>query len=221
MSLIQSDESQPLASSSTPLDTGLVEFSGIHQDLDIESCPPARTEYQPLSLIPTSYRTILPKDRHIIQKLHETWFPVTYQKDFYDNLVHGRMCNTNEKLFSNLACNKEDEILACLVGMSVQGSKLNPPSRQLILPEWPHRHERAFYIMTLGTIPQARNMGLATSLIDDCIKRFVLADKKCGTLYLHVITSNEAAIRFYERLNFFRVQEIESKYTHFGGNMTM
>jgi ribosomal protein S18 acetylase RimI-like enzyme len=157
-----------------------------------------------------SYRCIMPKDRERIQLLHEEWFPVAYQDDFYDNLVLGRMLTTNNPLYTNLMCNKQDEIKACLVGMSVQGTKLNLASRQLLLPDWPHRHERAFYIMTLGTVPEFRHMGLATSLIDELVQ-VVQSDRECGAMYLHVITSNQSAIRFYERLKFWRVQEIESK----------
>jgi ribosomal protein S18 acetylase RimI-like enzyme len=158
-----------------------------------------------------SYRCILPKDRERIQLLHEEWFPVAYQDDFYDNLVLGKMLTTNSPLYTNLICNKQDEIKACLVGMSVKGSRLNLASRQLLLPDWPHRHERAFYIMTLGTVPEFRHMGLATSLIDELVEQVVQTDQEYGAMYLHVITSNQSAIRFYERLKFWRVKEIESK----------
>lgn len=156
-------------------------------------------------------RRIFPKDRKRIQELHEEWFPVTYQQEFYDNLVWGKMCNTNDPLHTNVICNDKDDIIACLVGMEVSGSRLNRASRQLLLPDWPHRHRKAFYIMTLGTVTEARNMGLASSLVAEYINNVVQNDTQCGALYLHVITSNQSAIRFYERLNFWRVQEIESK----------
>ena len=64
--------------------------------------------------------------------------------------------------------------------------------------------------MTLGTVSEFRNARLATSLVEKCIHT-VEKNEQCGALYLHVITFNTAAIRFYERLGFYRVKEIESK----------
>eukprot|EP00980_Cylindrotheca_fusiformis_P019727 scaffold6898_cov123-Cylindrotheca_fusiformis.AAC.4 len=156
------------------------------------------------------YRPILPKDRLRIQELHEEWFPVAYQEEFYDNLVHGKMFQTNDPLYTNLVCDEDDDIKACIVGMFVKGGILNHASRQLLLPDWPSRHDNVFYIMTLGTVPEFRHEGLATSLIAE-LEQIVKEDQGCGAMYLHVITSNKAAIRFYERLKFWRVQEIESK----------
>lgn len=37
-------------------------------------------------------------------------------------------------------------------------------------------------------------------------------NEDCGAIYLHVITHNNAAIRFYEKLGFVRVNEIHDYY---------
>jgi ribosomal protein S18 acetylase RimI-like enzyme len=66
--------------------------------------------------------------------------------------------------------------------------------------------------MTLGAVPMHRQCGLGTALIENCMEE-VERDTSCGVLYLHVITSNQAAIRFYEKLGFYRVQEIPNYYT--------
>ena len=49
------------------------------------------------------WRNIQPKDRNRIQELHEEWFPVSYQQEFYDGLVHERMPHTNEPLYTCVA----------------------------------------------------------------------------------------------------------------------
>lgn len=67
--------------------------------------------------------------------------------------------------------------------------------------------------MTLGTVRAYRQEGLATSLVERCIDQVVAPDPSCGALYLHVITSNTQAIRFYEGLGFWRVEEIADYYT--------
>ena len=212
-----------------------------------------RQQYQHHHHLPMDlqFRTILPKDRTQIQNLHETWFPVVYQQEFYDQLVYGKMCHTGEPLYTNLACRRsggsssgggiqpfcsfnpedncravcdgkqeddeEEEIIACLVGSVVQDTRLNRTSRQLLLPN-PQKHCRLFYIMTLGTVTEYRSLGLASSLIQQCVANIVNKDPKCGALYLHVITINQAAIKFYERLGFWRVQEIPDYYTIDGQN---
>ena len=197
------------------------------------------------------WRKIQPKDRKRIQELHEEWFPVSYQQEFYDSLVHERMPHTNEPLYTCVATVKQsgantsssnnyhtqasasrddrnmtlhidtdlvngdndanmdssdETIIACVVGAVVNANKLNTASRQLLLSNI-EQHYRLFYIMTLGTTSEYRHLGLGTALVEKCIEQ-VENDPHCGVLYLHVITLNAAAIRFYERLGFWRVQEI-------------
>ena len=186
-------------------------------------------EYHHDYLTDLRWRTIEPRDRRRIQELHEEWFPVSYQQEFYDSLVHEKMPHTGEPLFTCVATldkdqddierdkvgpndtngdndDTEDTIVACVVGALVNANKLNSASRQLLISDV-ERHCRLFYIMTLGTVSNYRHAGIGTALVEKCIEQ-VMNDPCCGVLYLHVITLNHAAIRFYERLGFWRVQEI-------------
>jgi ribosomal protein S18 acetylase RimI-like enzyme len=172
-----------------------------------------------------SYRPFHPGDREQIQELHKEWFPVTYKDEFYDELVLERMVNTGEKLFTCAAVYHEEEeetqqaminedeyedyIVACVVGSLLDVSRLDKDTVSLLISD-PFRYKQVFYIMTLGTVTEFRNARIATSLVEKCI-RIVENNRHCGALYLHVITFNTAAIRFYERLGFYRVKEIESK----------
>jgi ribosomal protein S18 acetylase RimI-like enzyme len=54
------------------------------------------------------FRSILPRDRQQIEKLHLEWFPVVYQAEFYDALVYGKMPNSNDLLFTYLAVLREE-----------------------------------------------------------------------------------------------------------------
>lgn len=103
----------------------------------------------------------------------------------------------------------EDYIAACVVGSVLDVLRLDKKTVSLLVSD-PFRYKRVLYIMTLGTRTEFRNAGLATTLVQKCIS-IVEKNKHCGALYLHVITFNTAAIRFYERLGFYRVKEIESK----------
>jgi ribosomal protein S18 acetylase RimI-like enzyme len=100
-------------------------------------------------------------------------------------------------------------IVTCIVGSFVHVSRLDASTVNMLISDT-SRYSRLFYIMTLGTAAEFRNIRLATTLIQD-VNRMVELDATCGALYLHVITFNDAAIRFYERLGFYRVTEIESK----------
>jgi ribosomal protein S18 acetylase RimI-like enzyme len=208
-----------------------------------------------------TFRPIEPKDRTQIQSLHEEWFPVEYQQDFYDDLCfHRRMCHSHQQLYTMVATipksdatngdnnnnnnnntyatmkkssrqeqqqpqeeqemgnndeNENDEmIVACIVGCVLSAHKLNKTSRQLLVPDYPSRHGKLFYIMTLGTVTEYRHLGLASLLVQQVMDSVIAPDADVATLYLHVITLNEPAISFYEnKLGFWKVQEIQDYYT--------
>jgi ribosomal protein S18 acetylase RimI-like enzyme len=186
-----------------------------------------------------SFRPFQDSDREQVQGRHEEWFPVRYQQEFYDDLVHHRMFNSGEQLFtyaviyhddneahsdvqscsswcssSHDSIANEDFIVACVVGTFLNVSSMDNTTSSLLVSN-PSRYTRLFYIMTLGTVTEFRHSRLATTLIEKCIE-IVENDSQCGALYLHVITFNTAAIRFYERLGFYRVKEIEGK-SNLGG----
>jgi histone acetyltransferase MCC1 len=180
------------------------------------------------------YRPIRPTDRLVIQQLHEQWFPVKYVDEFYDELcLHGRMTGSGDPLFSSVAVLQQpaestndqhnsssfptegfarnedgDCIVACVVGCFVRAALLSAKTQDLLVNDV-QRHPRLFYIMTVGTV--ARQAGLGTQMTQQCIEQ-VQRDPGCGVLYLHVLTNNVAAIRMYERLGFYRVQEIPHYY---------
>jgi ribosomal protein S18 acetylase RimI-like enzyme len=109
-------------------------------------------------------------------------------------------------------CTKEHRIAACIVGAKVELGVLPPNLRQLLVPQ-PHIHSKLFYIMTLGTADDYRGMGLASYLVLQCIQQEIENDQSCGTLYLHVLDTNYAAIQFYEKLGFYCVRLIPNYYT--------
>jgi ribosomal protein S18 acetylase RimI-like enzyme len=68
--------------------------------------------------------------------------------------------------------------------------------------------------MTLGTCTEYRGLGLGSLLIKKCIQHAEMNYRdRCGVIYLHVIVTNDAAIKFYEKLGFDRITEIQNYYT--------
>ena len=104
---------------------------------------------------------------------------------------------------------QQEQIVACVVGCFIQATTLSGQLQTLLITNI-QNHTRLFYIMTVGTT--IRNHGIGTMLIEKCIQQ-VLQDQSCGVLYLHVLTTNVAAIQMYEQLGFHRVIEIPNYYT--------
>lgn len=99
-----------------------------------------------------SFREIVPSDRSRIQELFESWFPVDYKDEFYDNLCNQRTMG-DQKLYTLLATiplvdaktplagetndshgNDGHRIIACLLGCKLSARKLNDASRTLLIP---------------------------------------------------------------------------------------
>lgn len=171
------------------------------------------------------FRPIQESDRDRVKQLHEEWFPVVYQDDFYNDLVKERLagkklhtCVATVAAEDNPAAAADDEempsapgeIVSCVVGSFVSAAKLSRRMQAMLLPDR-QRYKRLFYVMTLGTVTEHRGSGLATAMIQ-WVESLVKQDTACGGVYLHVITYNTAAIRFYERLGFYRVEEIPEYY---------
>ena len=104
----------------------------------------------------------------------------------------------------------DGQIVSCVVGSFIPLAKLSRRMQALLLPD-KTRFRRLFYIMTLGTVDEHRKTGLASALVR-WVESLVQQDPACGGVYLHVITYNDSAIRFYERLGFYRVEEIPDYY---------
>jgi ribosomal protein S18 acetylase RimI-like enzyme len=59
------------------------------------------------------------------------------------------------------------------------------------------------YIATLGVIDEFRKYGIARTLVNKSVELMKKKDK-CVGVFLHVIEHNNAAIKFYSKLNFFK-----------------
>ena len=108
-----------------------------------------------------------------------------------------------------------DHIVGCLIGCFFVASKKVNTTVSLLVRN-PTLHPQLFYIMTLGTTKDVRQMGLASKLVIDLLGVLEKVPS-CGVCYLHVITYNTAAIALYEKLGFLRVTEIkgEARYISF------
>ena len=104
-----------------------------------------------------------------------------------------------------------ETIVGCVVGTFVDVSRVPKETTEKLVYN-PIKHKQMFYIMTLGSSETFRGQGLGTKLMRECMN-IVEQVQDCGIIYLHVITYNQTAIRFYERLGFYRIEEIPNYYS--------
>ena len=91
-------------------------------------------------------------------------------------------------------------IVGCLIGTFLSSSRPSAKHESeerdetaaLLVPE-PKSYPRMFYIMTLGTVPEFRRVGLGSILVNRVVD-MIEARPECGTLYLHVITYNKGGM---------------------------
>ena len=66
------------------------------------------------------------------------------------------------------------------------------------------------YIMTLGVLAPYRDLGVGTHLLEHSL-RVAMEDPNIEEAYLHVQTSNDGAIRFYDKHGF-AIKEVIPNY---------
>nr|CAD7196979.1 unnamed protein product [Timema douglasi] len=68
------------------------------------------------------------------------------------------------------------------------------------------------YILSLGVSKEQRRNGIASLLLDNLIAHLTTVDHvDCKALFLHVLTTNSAAIHFYEHRNFSSIQPLQQQ----------
>ena len=92
-------------------------------------------------------------------------------------------------------------------------SKCNVEDQGLLSSKFP-KNTRVAYILTLGVVKEHRRNGIATLLLDNLINHLTtdVKTKDCKAIYLHVLTTNYIAIRFYEKRNFRKHQFLPHYY---------
>lgn len=151
------------------------------------------------------FRKIQPRDFLEIKTLHEEFFPVRYNDSFYVDACQGIGMNRGE-LYTDIVIdpNNNDEIVGFLFAQNfpLQG---NSEGKELF--EINTNATEACYIMTLGLKKQFRRSKIGSQLVANCIE-YAKNSRNCGAVYLHVITYNKPAIRFYENNNFQYFKEL-------------
>lgn len=141
------------------------------------------------------YRALSPSDITVVRDLCTQWFPVEYPEAWIREIC------TSERFYTR-AFLIEDTIVAFIVAEVKPLKNVTKEERGILSSTVSGRTSMA-YILSLGVKAEYRRQGLAsrllTLLLDD-----LGSDRypDCLAVYLHVLTSNQAALRFYERHKF-------------------
>ncbi|TNV86426.1 hypothetical protein FGO68_gene2430 [Halteria grandinella] len=187
------------------------------------------------------FRQLEEGDIQETKRLHEEWFPLNYEDSFYNRISKANIIAIGcfVKIRATLEQPTEKELMLGVILTKVQYHNdevreiMNQRERDLNTDTGLFGWLRWFksivscrgdhvgaYIMTIGVIDECRRLGLGTQLIERTIKVLNRDFPACAVLYLHVVTYNESAIRFYlnERNRFVRYGLIKDHYVIFEKN---
>lgn len=147
-----------------------------------------------------TFRSIEAEDKDRLKELHEEFFPVKYSDQFYDNASKG-VGIKSLPLFSLIVL-RDDEVVGFLLSQFMPLDKSEDWESLDIYKDGKNAQDTdVMYILTIGCIPELRRSGLASKLVNMCVE-YSTSNPKCGAVYLHVLTTNQAAIKLYEKNSF-------------------
>lgn len=138
-------------------------------------------------------RFLCPFDIEEIKTLCQDWFPIEYPNEWYEQIVTPR--------YFSLVALYASSIVGLIVSEIKPYSKLNKEDID-ILPR-SMSDCKVGYILSLGVHKHFRRKGIGSLLLDTFLRHITATDRNTvKALFLHVLTSNQAAIIFYEKRNF-------------------
>ncbi|WOL05589.1 histone acetyltransferase MCC1-like [Canna indica] len=155
------------------------------------------------------YRPVLPSDLEVLEQIHVALFPIRYEKEFFLNVVRGNGIVS----WAAVDISHSDSHNGKLVGFVTTRLILAKESEitDLLRFSASKKDITLVYILTLGVVEHYRNHGIATSLVREVIK-YASSITHCRAVYLHVISYNLPAIKFYEKMSFKLMRRLQRFY---------
>jgi ribosomal protein S18 acetylase RimI-like enzyme len=194
--------------------------------IDVRSSPDDRIQLAPphSSIV---HRKLAEPDVGALRVLHQHLFPIDYDANFYDGAVKGDGILGFAAVSPQTAENNgtledrfpdattvfvgNEQLVGFITAKEFKIHELPPTDRQLLGFSDQHcEDETVVYILTLGVAESFRNQGIARSLLARVESH--AAKSGCTALYLHVITYNDAAAKFYQKSGFTLVTELKDFY---------
>lgn len=147
------------------------------------------------SLAEVQLRFLCPGDLDEVRSLCQDWFPIEYPFYWYEEIT-----SSNSRFYS-LAAVYNHTIIGLIVAEIKPYECLHEEDAGILAKSFAEAD--VAYILSLGVLKQYRRNGVASLLLDSLIKHVTMPErKKVKAVFLHVLTTNSAAIMFYERRKF-------------------
>ncbi|XP_060519454.1 N-alpha-acetyltransferase 60 [Cylas formicarius] len=147
------------------------------------------------SLADVQLRFLCPEDLDEVRALCQDWFPIEYPFYWYEEIT-----SSNSRFYS-LAAIYRHQIIGLIVAEIKSHSCLNDEDAGILAKCFSDCE--VAYILSLGVLKEYRRNGIATLLLDSLLKNVTTPErKKVKAVFLHVLTTNSAAIMFYEQRKF-------------------
>ncbi|KAG7672174.1 hypothetical protein Ndes2526B_g06842 [Nannochloris sp. 'desiccata'] len=196
--------------------------------LDVRASPAIDNDRAqlPLSAPSIIQRKLAAPDLGALRVLHQHLFPIDYDASFYDGAVKGDGILGIAAVLPQTAdtSNLDDrfpdpttvfvgneQLVGFITAREFKLHEIPPTDRQLLgFANQHYDNESIMYILTLGVAESFRKQGIARSLLARVEAHAAKAG--CTALYLHVITYNGAAAKFYEHSGFSLIAELKNFY---------
>lgn len=149
-------------------------------------------------------RFLCPSDLEQVKELCNEWFPIQYPDTWYRDI-------TSDPRFYSLAAIYQSQLVGLLIAEVKNSDAINKEDRG-ILDTRMYKNCHVGYILSLGVCSSLRRQGVASLLLDSFLNHVTQTENQiCKAIYLHVLTMNSAAIRFYEK-HYFRLHSFLPYY---------
>ncbi|XP_014206447.1 N-alpha-acetyltransferase 60 [Copidosoma floridanum] len=140
-------------------------------------------------------RFLCPDDLEEVRSLCQVWFPIDYPYAWYEDI-------TSSSRFYALAAVYGGVIIGLIVAEIKPYAKLNKEDRGILCSSF-GMDSLVGYILSLGVRRAYRRNGIASLLLEQLLAHVTAPERSTvKAVFLHVLSSNKPAIRFYHRCNF-------------------
>ncbi|KAJ7306046.1 hypothetical protein JRQ81_010412 [Phrynocephalus forsythii] len=152
-------------------------------------------EVPPTALSEIYLRLLCHDDIDTVKQLCGDWFPIEYPDSWYRDI-------TSNKKFFSLAATYRGTIVGMIVAEIKSRTKVHKEDGDILASGFPVDTQVA-YILSLGVVKEFRKHGIGSLLLESLKDHIsTTAQDHCKAIYLHVLTTNNTAINFYENRDF-------------------
>uniref|UniRef100_W5MHM4 N-alpha-acetyltransferase 60 n=1 Tax=Lepisosteus oculatus TaxID=7918 RepID=W5MHM4_LEPOC len=149
----------------------------------------------PTALGEIKLRLLCHDDIDTVKQLCGDWFPIEYPDSWYRDI-------TSNKKFFSLAATFKGGIVGMIVAEIKGRTKVHKEDGDILASSFPVDTQVA-YILSLGVVKEFRKHGIGSLLLESLKEHIsTTAQDHCKAIYLHVLTTNNTAIHFYENRDF-------------------